>query len=151
MPPSPPARSGSIVWTEVRRASAVLGALMLLAACREQTPPEIAPGRLTRTAGDAPRSIRALVPPECRAGEVFQKLDTGEAALMLVGTGFRRGDTVFWNGHALRTAFGHSRLLTAAVPPDLLRPPGPAEIRVEDAIDRSQPSLRAEFLVRASP
>lgn len=146
-----PVRFGSIVWTEMRRAFAILAVLILLAACREETAPRIAPGRLTRAAGDSPRSLRALVPSECRAGEVFQKLDTGEAALLVLGTGFRRGDTLFWNGRALRTAFGHSRLLTAAVPPELLGTPGLVEIRVEDTIDPSQSQLRAEFLVWGQP
>ena len=135
----------------MRRALAVLAVLIPLAACREEAPPQIAPGRLTRAAGDSTRSVRALAPSECRAGEVFQKLDTGEAALLVLGTGFRRGDTLFWNGRALRTAFGHSRLLTAAVPPELLATPGRVEIRVEDTIDPSQPKLRAEFAVRPSP
>ena len=135
----------------MRRTFAMLAVLILLAACREETAPEIAPGRLTRAAGDSPRGVRALVPSECRAGEVFQKLDTGEAALLVLGTGFHRGDTVFWNGKALRTAFGHSRLLTAAVPPDRLESPGPVEIRVENTIDLSQPKLRAEFRIRSSP
>ena len=132
--------------TDASRAAA-LAACLLFAACREEPRPEIPTGRLARASGESARTLRALVPENCRTGEVFQVLDTGEANLLVLGTGFRRGDTVFWNGRPLRTAFGHSRLLSAAVPPELIRSPGRVEVTVEDTIDRTQPKLRAEFLV----
>lgn len=137
--------------TEALRAAALLGGLFFAAACREEARPRIPPGRLARASGAAPRSVQALVPSECRAGEVFQKHDTGEAGLLVLGTGFHRGDTVFWNGKALRTAFVHSRLLAAAVPPGWLEAPGRVDITVEDTIDPSRSKLSAEFLIRSSP
>ncbi len=148
-----PVRSGSTVRIETWRspASVALAGLLLLAACREEAPPEIPTGRLTRAAGRDARSLRALVPAECRAGEVFQSFETGESGLVVHGTGLTRGDTIFWNGHALRTGYGHSRLISAAVPPALLAKPGRVEVTVEDTVDPSRPKLRAEFLVRAPP
>ena len=138
--------------TDAWRAAAAAGLLLMFAAgCREEAPPEIPAGRVARAGGEADRSLRALVPEECRAGEVFQRLESGEAALMILGTGLTRGDTVFWNGRALRTGFGHSRLLTAAVPPGLLETPGRVEVTVEDTIDPSRPKLRASFVIRPSP
>ena len=124
---------------------------MFAAGCREQAPREIPRGRLVRVGGQADRSLRALVPEECLAGVVFQRLESGEAALMILGTGLTRADTVFWNGQALRTGFGHSRLLTAAVPPVLLDTPGRVEVTVEDTIDPARPKLRASFVIRPSP
>jgi hypothetical protein len=137
------------VRTDASRAgvAGALAACLLLAACREETKPEIPTGRLARASGESRRTLRALVPEECRAGEVFQRLETGEASLLVLGTGLGRGDTVFWNGRPLRTAFGHSRLVSAAVPPELIRSPGRVVVTVEDTIDPSQPKLRAEFLV----
>jgi hypothetical protein len=137
--------------TNTWREAAALAACLLLAGCRQESPPEIPTGRLARASGESPRTLRSLVPEECRVGEVFQKLENGEAGLLVLGTGLSRGDTVFWNGRALRTAFGHSRLVTAAVPPELLQSPGRVEVIVEDTIDPSHPKLRAEFLIRASP
>lgn len=147
-----PARSGLTVRIETWRspASVALAGILLLTACREEAP-EIPTGRLTRAGGRDARSLRALVPAECRAGEVFQRFETGEGRLVVHGTGLTRGDTIFWNGHALRTGFGHSRLIEAAVPPALLAKPGRVEVTVEDTADPSRPKLRAEFLVRASP
>ena len=132
-------------------ASVALAGILLLTACRKEAYPEIPKGQLTRAGGRGARSLRALVPAECRAGEVFQRFETGEAGLVVHGTGLTRGDTIFWNGHALRTGFGHSRIINAAVPPALLAKPGRVEVTVEDTSDPSRPKLRAEFLVRASP
>ena len=150
MQASLPARSGLIVRTETWRspASVALAGLLLLTACREEAHPEIPTGRLTRAGGRDARTLRALVPAECRAGEVFRRFETGESELVVHGTGLTRGDTISWNGHALRTGFGHSRLISAAVPPALLAKPGRVEVTVDDTADPSQPKLRAEFLVR---
>ncbi len=127
--------------------AAVCAGLLLLTACREQTAPEIPTGRLTRAGGEAVRALRALVPEECRAGEVFGRQPDGDAALVILGTGLTRGDVVFWNGLPLKTTFGHSRLLTAAVPTRLLESPGRVELTVENALDRSRTSLRGSFRI----
>ena len=71
----------------------------------------------------------------------------GDAGLLILGTGLTRGDVVLWNGQPLKTAFGHSRLLTAAVPARLLEPPGHVEVTVEDALDRSRATLRGTFRI----
>jgi hypothetical protein len=136
------------------RASLVVALVLFVAACRDESDPSIAPGRLQRAPGAAGRSLRALVPDEVRAGETFPARSDGAASLVVLGTGLTRGDRVRWGGHALETTFGNSRLLTAAVPPALLAAPGPVTVTVEDPIDPSQPTLRAIFRVlpeRAAP
>lgn len=127
--------------------AAACAGLLLFAACREQTAPDILTGRVTRADGEAVRALRALVPEECRAGEVFGRQPDGDAALVVLGTGLTRGDVVLWNGRPLKTTFGHSRLLTAAVPARLLESPGRVEVTVEDALDRSRATLRGSFLI----
>jgi hypothetical protein len=131
----------------IRGAAAVAG-LILLAACREETPPEIPEGRLERAEGGAARSLLALVPEECRAGEAFRQEPNGESTLVVVGTGLTRSDAVLWNGRPLKTAFGSSRTLSASVPRELLDTPGSVEVTVEDAIDRSRARLRGSFRIR---
>ena len=130
------------------RSDAVLAGLLLLAACREEPPPRIADGRLVRGPGGEARSLLALVPEECRAGEVFRTLPNGHAELEVVGTGLTRGDAVLWNGTPLKTGFGSSRTLGADVPPALLESPGAVEVTVEDELDPTRPKLHARFVVR---
>ena len=132
-------------------ASAALAGLLFLGACREQATPEIERGRLVRREGGAARSLLALAPAECRAGEVFRPLPGGEAELVVAGTGLTRSDQVFWNGRPLKTSFASSRTLAAEVPPEFLEKPGRFEVTVEDAMGPARPKLRATFVVRASP
>jgi hypothetical protein len=127
--------------------AAACAGLLLLTACRERPAPNIAAGRLTRADGEAVRALRALVPEECRAGEVFGRQPDGDGVLAVLGTGLTRGDVVLWNGQPLKTTFGHSRLLTAAVPARLLESPGRVDVTVEDALDRSRATLRGSFRV----
>ncbi len=127
--------------------AAACAGLLLLTACREPAAPSIPAGRLTRADGEAVRALRALVPEECRAGEVFGRQPDGDAGLLILGTGLTRGDVVLWNGQPLKTTFGHSRLLTAVVPAGLLQSPGLVEVTVEDALDRSRATLRGSFRV----
>jgi hypothetical protein len=132
------------------RLAAVAG-LILLAACREQGPPEISRGRLVRAEGGSARSLLALVPDACLAGEAFRPEPNGDSALVVVGTGLTRGDAVLWNGRRLKTAFGSSRTLSASVPRELLVSPGRVEVRVEDPTDRSRAALRGLFWIRPAP
>jgi hypothetical protein len=125
-----------------------VAALLLLAACRDESPPEIERGRVVRKEGRSPRSLLALTPAECRAGEVFRRLPNGDAELIVAGRGLARGDTIFWNGRPLETFFASSRTLSAEVPPAFLEKPGNVEVTVEDRMDRSRPKLRAAFVVR---
>ena len=129
-------------------AAAAVAALLLLAACRDESPPEIDEGRLVRKEGRLPRSLLALTPAECRAGEVFRRLPSGNAELIVAGTGLARGDAVSWNGRPLKTFFASSRTLSAEVPPALLEKPGNVEVTVEDKMGPSRPKLRAAFVVR---
>jgi hypothetical protein len=130
------------------RFSAALIGLVLLAACREESIPRIPEGRLVRGEGSSARSLRALVPAQCRAGESFRPQPDGQSELVVVGTGLTRGDVVSWNGRALTTSFGSSRGLAVGVPPELLASPGEAELTVEDTLDPTRPKLRARFVVR---
>ena len=139
------ARFGSTVRT---RFAATVVALALLTACREEASPRIAEGRLVRGPGGAARSVRAIVPSECRAGEVFRRQPNGHAELVVVGTDLTRGDAILWNGNPLKTSFGSSRTLTADVPPGLLDKPGEIQLTVEDALEPSRPKLHARFVVR---
>jgi hypothetical protein len=132
------------------RLSAAIAGLLLLAACRDETPPRIPEGRLVLRPGGAARSLLALVPEHCRAGEVFRRQPNGEAELVVVGTGLTRGDAVLWNGRPLKTSFGSSRALGADVPPDLLERPGEVDVTVEDELDAARPKLHARFVVRPS-
>ena len=112
--------------------------------------PPVPPGRVARADGRAERSLLALVPDHARAGEIFRRQPDGEAGLVLLGTGLTRGDAVSWNGYPLKTTFGHSRLITAAVPPELLAKPGDVEIVIEDAMTPSRPKLRGVFRIAPS-
>jgi hypothetical protein len=131
----------------IERAAAVAG-LLWLAACREEAAPEIPTGRLVRAEGGSARSLLALVPEQCRVGEVFGGQPNGEAAVGVIGTGLTRSDVVLWNGRPLKTAFFSSRTLSATVPPELLESPGEVEVTVQDAIDPSRAKLRGSFRVR---
>jgi hypothetical protein len=124
-----------------------LAALLLLAACRGEPMPRVPPGRIARAEGRADRSLLALVPESSRAGEIFRPQPNGEAGLVLLGTGLTRGDAIVWNGLPLKTTFGHSRLITASVPVELLEKPGEVEILVEDAMTPSRAKLRGVFRI----
>ncbi len=122
--------------------------LLLLAACREETIPRIPEGQVVRGPGGSARSVRALVPDQCRVGEVFRRQPNGNAELVVIGSGLTRGDAVLWNGRPLRTNFASSRALSVDVPPELLVSPGEVEVLVEDILDPAHPKLRARFVVR---
>jgi hypothetical protein len=130
------------------RLSAAIACLLLLAACREEAPPRIPAGRVVLRPGGSPRSLLAVVPEECRAGEVFRRQPNGRAELIVVGTGLTRGDAVLWNGRPLKTSFGSSRALGAEVPAELVASPGEVEVTVEDALDPTRPRLHGRFVVR---
>jgi hypothetical protein len=101
-----------------------------------------------RGPGGSARSVRALVPERCRAGEVFRRQPNGQAELVVVGTGLTRGDVILWNGRPLKTNFASSRALSVEVPPALLESPGDVDVTVEDTLDPSRPQLRARFAIR---
>ena len=124
-----------------------LAGLLLLPACRNEPIPQVSPGRVARAEGGAERSLLALVPNRSRAGEIFRRQPDGQAGLILLGIGLTRGDAVSWNGYPLKTTFGHSRLITAAVPAELLATPGDVEVLVEDAMTPSRTKLRAVFRI----
>jgi hypothetical protein len=92
--------------------------------------------------------VRALVPGECRVGEVFRRQPNGQAELVVIGTGLTRGDTVLWNGRTLKTNFASSRALSVDVSPSLLASPGDVDVTVEDTLDPARPKLHAHFVVR---
>lgn len=126
----------------------VVAGLLFLAACREEPPPSIPEGRLVLREGGSIRSVLALVPEQCHVGEVFRRQPNGLAELVVVGTGLTRGDTVLWNGRALKTNFASSRALSVDVPPALLESPGEVDVTVEDTLDPTRSRLRARFVVR---
>jgi hypothetical protein len=130
-----------------RNAAALLLCLAALA-CRETPDPAIAPGRLVRRQPGPVRTISALVPSEARAGEVFQRQPDGRAALAVLGTGLAQGDEIFWDGRRLPTTYGHSRILTATLPAELLAEPGDIEVTIRNAADPSKTALRATFRLR---
>ena len=131
------------MWS--RRGAALL--LLAAAACREapDRDPSIPPGRLSRARGEPGRTLLSLAPGQARSGEAFQRQTDGSAGLAVLGTGFVRGDVIHWNGRPLSTAYGSSRLLTAAVPVELLARPGEAEVTIENSVDPTLPRLRAPF------
>ena len=133
------------------RLHAGVAGLLLLTACREQALPRIPDGRLVRGPGGSARSVRGLVPDQCRAGEVFRRQPNGDAELVVIGTGLTRGDAILWNGRPLKTNFASSRTLSVDVPPALLESPGDVDVRVEDSLDPAQPMLRARFVVGPKP
>ncbi|HEY1435568.1 MAG TPA: hypothetical protein VGG65_09350 [Thermoanaerobaculia bacterium] len=128
--------------------SSAVVSLLLLAACREGALPRIPEGQFARGPGGSARSVRALGPEQCRAGEVFRRQPNGHAELVVVGTGLTRGDAILWNGRSLRTFFASSRALSVDVPPALLDSPGEVDVTVEDTLDPMRPKLRARFVVR---
>jgi len=129
------------------RLSTTVAGLLFLVACREEAP-RIPEGRLVRRDGGSARSLVALIPDECRVGEVFRRQPNGQAELVVFGTGLTRGDTVQWNGRPLKTGFASSRTLSVEVPPALLNSPGEVDIAVEDTLDATRPKLRAHFVIR---
>ena len=131
--------------------AAAFAGLLLVSACREEPLPPIPEGRLERGPGGSARSVRALVPEDCRVGEVFRRQPDGEAELLVVGTGLTRSDVVLWNGRSLKTNFASSRALSVDVPPALLASPGDVDVTVEDTFDPTRPKLRARFAVRPRP
>ncbi|MGH9365301.1 MAG: hypothetical protein ACRD1B_08585, partial [Thermoanaerobaculia bacterium] len=102
-----------------------------------------------RTQTDLPErpipAIRRLHPNQARVGEICQRQPGGEAAIAITGSGFVRGDTIFWNGRALPTVFGNDTLLTAGVPPDLLSKPGDIQIRLRNPADPAKTEPQATF------
>jgi hypothetical protein len=133
------------------RRSLVAAAILILAACarREDRNPVVAAGTIVRAHPDAERSLLALIPSEARAGEVFQRQPNGLAALAVLGTGFTRTDVIFWDGHALGTTFGSSRLLSATLPPELLANPREVEVAVESPDVPKLSKLSATFRLTA--
>ncbi len=135
------------------RPSLVAAAILMLAAAacsrREERNPVIAPGRILRARPAAERSLLALIPSEARAGEVFQRQPNGRAALAVLGTGFTSTDVIFWDGHALGTTFGSSRLLTATLPPELLATPREIQVTVESQDSPKLSRLSATFRLTA--
>ena len=132
------------------RRSLVLGAaLLLLGSCRDEPEsPVIAPGTLQRSVRQARRHIGQLHPAEARVGEIFQKQPDGNAAMAITGSGFKREDTVYWNGTALQTTFGNSTLVTAEVPAGLLGRPGEIAIVIRGAGEPPDGEARATFILR---
>jgi hypothetical protein len=128
--------------------TAALVGLLFVAACREEALPRVPEGRLVRGPGGSARSVRALVPEGCRAGEVFRRQPNGHAELVVAGTGLTRGDVILWNGRSLTTGFASSRALSVYVPPELLESPGEVDVTVEDTLDPTRPKLHARFVVR---
>ena len=126
-------------------AAALVAPLLAASFCGEPAArdPVIAPGRI-RDAGTGRRLV-ALVPPEARAGEVFQRQPNGKAALAVLGVGLTRGDVVHWGGRPLETTYASSRLVTAAIPPELLASPGDVPVTIESSADPSLPKLRGTF------
>jgi len=104
-----------------------------------------------RAEGSSARSLLAIVPEQCRVGEVFRRLPSGQAELVVVGTGLTRGDAILWNGRRLKTNFASSRALSVEVPPTLLESPGQVDLTVEDTFDPTRPKLRAHFVVQPPP
>ncbi|MGH9364636.1 MAG: sulfatase, partial [Thermoanaerobaculia bacterium] len=90
-------------------------------------------------------AIRRLHPNQARIGEIFQRQPSGDAAIAITGSGFVRGDTIFWNGRLLRTMFGSDTLLAAGVPPDLLTKPGDIQITVRNPTDPAHIEPQATF------
>jgi len=141
------------------RARALAAAAGLLAAiglgasgCGDRADPRIPPGRLVRGGGRPERAIFALVPPQARAGEIFQRQPDGRAALAVLGAGLTPGDVITFGGRALPTACANSRLLTAAIPPDLLARTGDVDVSVANPADPGLPALHATFhLIAATP
>ena len=132
-------------------AAAILVAILLAASgCGERGEPRIAPGRIVRAGGRAERSLLALVPPQARVGEIFQRQPGGRAALAVLGTGLTPGDVIHFGGHALPTTAANSRLLTAAIPPELLARAGDVEVIVENPADPTLPALHATFHILAA-
>jgi len=130
------------------RAAIALAALAASAACRESALPAAGSSRIVRARADAARSLLALIPDHTAAGEVFQEQPGGRSGLAVGGTGFTRDDIVSWGGRALPTTYGHSRLLTAQVPPELVAWPGDVEVAVESPPAAGRNRLRAIFHVR---
>ncbi|HEY7113115.1 MAG TPA: hypothetical protein VIA45_09315 [Thermoanaerobaculia bacterium] len=137
---------------KARAAVAGAFAAILLAAsgCGDREQPRIAPGRIVRADGRPERSLLALVPPQARAGEIFQRQPDGRAALAVLGTGLTPGDVIHFAGRALPTAAANSRLLTAAIPPELLARAGDVEVTVSNPNDPSQRALHATFRILAA-
>jgi len=104
-----------------------------------------------RTEGRAARSLLALVPEQCRVGEVFRRQPNGQAELVVFGTGLTRGDAILWNGHSLKTNFASSRVLSGDVPSALLESPGDVDVTIEDTLDPTRSKLRARFVVQPPP
>ncbi len=90
----------------------------------------------------------ALVPEQCNVGEVFRRQPSGQAELLVIGTGLTRGDVILWNGRSLKTNFASSRTLSVDVPPALLESPGDVDVTVEDTLDPTRPKLHARFVIR---
>jgi hypothetical protein len=82
---------------------------------------------------------------------VFRRQPNGQAELVVFGVGLTRGDAILWNGHALKTNFSSSRVLSGDVPSALLESPGEVDVTVEDTLDPTRSKLRARFVVRPPP
>ena len=139
-------------WTErARVAAALVLALVAAPSCREREDPRLAPGRIVRAHGRPERALLALIPPQARAGEIFQRQPDGRAGLAVLGAGFTPGDVIRFGDRALPTMAPNSRLLTASVPPELLAQAGDVEVTVVNPADPSRPALHATFHLLAPP
>lgn len=100
------------------------------------------------TRGDG--SVRAelrlvrLTPGETRVRQGFNLQANGASGLSIICEGARATTVVVFDGTPLTTAFGSSRLLTVALPPDRYAQPGRYVVYLKDG-DRE--SNRVEFVV----
>jgi hypothetical protein len=103
--------------------------------------------RVYALSGGAP-VLKKLVPSEAQAGLPFLPQPGGDSALIFEGDNFRPGVVAVFNGTKLNTTFAGPTGATALVPPELVRSPGTASVRVVNS-DGSK-SEAVKFIIRGA-
>jgi hypothetical protein len=96
--------------------------------------------------GPFPRSQELkLYPGQATAATGFNVQPDGRSAIAVEGTCFTIAHSVYWDENRLETVWQDSKIMTAAIPPELIARPGRVTISVRDFRRPERPEMIAPF------